>query len=200
MLRNPSPKEHTHLLLVVGTSQDVHDFLCPLTTTGIGVDIILTMPRLIILIRLSSSQLDASERTALDIRLYLQYPLDKLSIRGTETDTPARHIMTLRHRVELDTAVFGSRNLQNTQVLLAEDKGIGIIVHHHDVMILGKLYQSLVSGALCPSSCWHIGIVGPEKSDVRCMTDEVLQLVEVRLPTVVLTQIVVHHLGPQYLR
>ena len=93
------------------------------------------MPSLIIVISLSSSQLDASEGSALDVRLNLQDPLDKLGIGGTETYTPTRHVVRLRHGVELDAAVLGARYLKNAEMFLAEDKAVGIVVDHNDIVI-----------------------------------------------------------------
>ena len=37
-----APEEHTHLVLVVGAAQHIHDLLGPLTTAGIGVDVDVT--------------------------------------------------------------------------------------------------------------------------------------------------------------
>ena len=74
LLRDLAPEEHTHLTLVVGTAQDIHNLLSIFATTAIGFYIKLTMPSLIILIRLSSSQLNTPEGTALNVRLYFEDP------------------------------------------------------------------------------------------------------------------------------
>ena len=77
-------------------------------------------------------------------------------------------------------------------MLLAQNHAIWIVVHYHDIMILGKLHQSLICGALGTTSCRHIGIVGPHQFYFREI--HLLQLIEVGLPTVVLTQIIIHNL------
>ena len=196
-VRNLAPQEHTYLILVVGATQDIHDFLGPLATTRIGLDIKLTMPSLVVLVSLCSSQLDATEGSALDVRLHLQNPLDELRIRGTEAHTPTRHIMTLRHRVELDAAVLGTRNLQDGEVFLAEDKAIGVIVDHNDVIRAGKPHDTLIGLHAGTTTRWHIGIVGPEQFDVRSMMYDILQLVKIGLPTIVLAQVIVDNLCTQ---
>ena len=150
------------MVLVVGAAQDIHNLLGPLTTAGVGVNIELAVPSLIILIRLSSSKLNAAEGAALDVRLYLQYPLDELRIRSTQSDTPTRHIVRLRHGVKLNAAVLGTRYLQDTQMFFAEDKAVGVIVYHNNVVVLSELHQTFISSALSTTTCRHIGIVGPK--------------------------------------
>ena len=195
---NLSPQEHTHLILVVGTTQHIHNLLGPLAATLVVIDVELAMPSLVVVIqRLGSSQLNTTEGTTLNVTLHLQYPLDKLWVRQAHTYTPTGHVMTLRHRVELNTAVLGAWHLHNAHVLLAQDKRVRVIVHHHNVVILGKLHQSLVGFHTGTSACRHIGIVGPHQLHLREI--HLLQLVEIRLPTVVLTQIVVYDFGTQNL-
>ena len=99
--------------------------------------------------------------------------------------------MRLRHRIELDTAVLRTRHLEDAQTFFAQDEGIGIIVHHHDAMILGKLHQTLIGLTLGTTTRRHVGIVGPHEFHLREI--HLLQFLEVRLPTIVLTQIVVQH-------
>ena len=150
------------------------------------------MPSLIILEGLSRSELDTTERTAIDIALDLHDPLDKLGVGETHTHTPTWHVVGFRHRVELDTAVLRTRYLKDTQMLLTQDEAVGIIVDYHDAMRLGKLHQTLIGLTTGTTSCRHVGIVGPHELHLREI--HLLQFVEVGLPTVVLTQIIVHDL------
>ena len=83
-------------------------------------------------------------------------------------------------------------------MLLAQDKAVGVIVYHHDIVVLGKLHQTLVGFALSSATSRHIGIVGPHELHLREV--HLLKLLKIGLPTIVLTQIVVHNLGPQDLR
>ena len=196
-LRNLAPEEHAHLIGVVGAAQHVHNLLGILTTTTVEVDVELAVPCLIVLVSLSSSELDATEGAALDVRLHLQNPLNELGVRGTEANAPTRHVMAFRHGVELDAAVLGARHLQDGEMLLAEDEAVGVVVDHDDVVVLSKLDQTLVGLALGTSACRHVGIVRPHQLDAREI--HLLQLVEVGLPAVVLAQVVVHNLGTQNL-
>ena len=106
--------------------------------------------------------------------------------------------MRLRHRVELDTAVFGTWYLKQRHRLLVEDEAIGIVVDDDDVVILCKLHQSLVGLTTRIATRRHVGIVGPHQLHVREI--HLLQFVEVGLPPIVLTQVVIHNLRTQYLR
>ena len=161
--RNLAPKEHANLILIVGTAQHIHNLLSPLATTCVGVNIVLTMPLLTVVICLSSSQLDTTECSTLNVRLHFQDPLDELSVGSTKSDTPTWHIVALRHRIELDAAVLGTWNLKNTQMLLTEDERIGVIVYYDDIMLLSKRHQSLVSLTTGSASRRHIRIVGPHQ-------------------------------------
>ena len=141
LFRNFSPKEHTHLIRIESTIHHLHDFLCDITATAIVHDIILMMPFIAIRIEsLSSSQLNTTERTVVDIALHLQNPGDESLVAGNHRHTPSWHIMAFAHRVELDTAVFCSRHLHNTHRMLIQHKRIRIVIHHHDIMLLGKFH------------------------------------------------------------
>ena len=100
--------------------------------------------------------------------------------------------MTLRHGVELNTAVLGARHLQDAEMFFAEDERVRIIVDHNDAMFLGKAYQALVGLATCTTTRRHVGIVRPHEFYTAQV--HLFQFVEVRLPTVILTQVVVHNL------
>ena len=64
-------------------------------------------------------------------------------------------------------------------------------------MLLGKLYQSLVSLHAGIASCRHIGIVGPHQLDMTQV--HLLQGFEVGLPSIVLSEIIISYLGTQNL-
>ena len=91
--------------------------------------------------------------------------------------------MTLRERVELDATVFGSLNLHDGEVLLVEDEGVGIVVHHHNLMSLGEIDQPLIGLPPCIASRGHVGIVGPE--EFHAGEIHLLKFIEIRLPSVV---------------
>ena len=147
---------------------------------------------------LGSSKLNATEGTVLDVALDLEHPRDVILVADHHCHTPTRHVVALRHRIELDTAVLGTRHLENAQTLLTQDERIRIVVHHHDVVILGKLHEPLVGLSLCTATCRHIRIVGPHQFHLREI--HLLKLLEIRLPAVVLPQVVVHDLRPEDLR
>ena len=105
--------------------------------------------------------------------------------------------MTLRHGVELYAAVLCPRHLQQRDGMLIDDERVGVVVHHHDVVTAREVHQSLVGLHQRRSSCRHVRVVGPHEfhpREVHC-----LQLLEVRLPLLVLAQVVVHHLSTENL-
>ena len=197
-VRDAAPKEHAHLLRVVFAAQHVHNLLGILAAAGVSLDVELTMPLVAVAVSLGSGKLYAAEGAALDVRLDLQNPLNELGIRGTETDAPAGHVVTLRHRVELNAAVLGTRYLEDAQVLLAEDERVGIVVDDDDAVLTCEAHQTLVGLAAGAATCRHVGIVGPHQFHTREVHP--LQFVEVGLPTVVLAQVVVHNLRTENLR
>ena len=87
-------------------------------------------------------------------------------------------------------------------MFLAQDKGIGIVVHDYDAMPTGESHQPLIGFTTGTATGRHIRIVRPEEADRRqavltSAVDNLLQLLKVGLPAVVLLQVVVHHLGTQ---
>ena len=64
-------------------------------------------------------------------------------------------------------------------------------------MFTRKRHQSFVSLTTCIATCRHIGIVGPHQFHMRQV--HLLQFVEIGLPTVIFTEIIVHNLCAQYL-
>ncbi len=68
---------------------------------------------------------------------------DDVRIADAKTEPPSRHVVGLGHGVELHSHVFRPRNLQETgSLIVIEGKvGIGHVVDHHDLIILGKPYN-----------------------------------------------------------
>ena len=147
--------------------------------------------------RLGSSQLNASEASVVDVALHLQNPRDEGLVARNHRHTPARHVVALAQRIEFDAAVLGTRHLHDAHRVFVEDERIWIVVHHHDVVFLGEGYQLFVGLSLRHSACRHVRIVGPHQLHVAQV--HLLQGVEVGLPSVVLTQVVVGNLGTQNL-
>ena len=106
---NLSPEEHSYLLFVVGASQCFHNLTGEVTTVAI-VFVIAFIPVCFCFKSSCCSQLHGTKHTAVDITFHFQYPLYEFCVRCQHTDTPAGHIVTLAHRVELDATVFGSRH------------------------------------------------------------------------------------------
>lgn len=77
-------------------------------------------------------------------------------------------------------------------MFFTKNKTIRVIVDHNYVMIHSELHQALVGLTMCPSASRHIWIVGPH--ELHSCEVHILQFVKVRLPSVVLTQVVVHNL------
>ena len=153
------------MLRVVGTAQHVHDLLGVLAAAGVGVDVELLMPGLVVPIGFGSRELYATERAALDVRLHLQNPLYELRVRGTEADTPAGHVVTLRHGVQFYTTLLGTGHLKDAhRPLSVEDEAVGVVVDDDQSMLQGKLHQLLVGFHTGGSSGGHVGIVDPKEA------------------------------------
>lgn len=82
---------------------------------------------------------------------YFQNPLYKSRVGGKHTYTPARHVVALTHGVELDTAFFGSRNIEDTDRLMVQNEAVWVVVYNDDVVAAGKVdqlsYNSIVAFA-----------------------------------------------------
>ena len=105
--------------------------------------------------------------------------------------------MALAQGIELDAAVLSSRHLHDAHRVLVEDERIWVVVYHHDVVLLGECHQLFVGFALCHTACRHVRIVGPHQFYVAQV--HLFQSVEIGLPSVILSQIVVGNLGTQNL-
>ena len=105
--------------------------------------------------------------------------------------------MTLAQRVELNATILSTWHLHDTHRMLVEDKRIRIVIHHYNVMVFGKLHQSLVGFHTCISTSRHVRIVGPHQFH---MTEvHFLQGIKVWLPIIILTQVIIGNLSTQYL-
>ena len=192
-----SPQEHSHLIGVVGASKHIHYLLGILAAAGVGLDVCLAVPLRLVGEGGCGGKLDATERAAVDIALNLEYPRDEGGVGGAHTDTPSRHVMALGHGVELDAAILCALHLKQRHGFLVEDEGIGVVVDHHNVMAACEINKTLVGLHAGITTCGHVGIVGPH--ELYLGEVHLLQLFEVRLPSVVLHEVVVHHLGAENL-
>ena len=78
-------------------------------------------------------------------------------------------------------------------MLLAKNELVRVIVHHDDAMLLGKAHQPLVGLTLGSASSRHIGIIRPDELHLREI--HFFEFIEIWLPAIVLTKVVVHDLG-----
>ena len=79
LVRDFSPKKHTHLTVVISAAQSLHDALGYFAATAIHVDIIFSVPLFGIGCQgLRRSKLQSAEGTAVYIALDFQYPTDEL--------------------------------------------------------------------------------------------------------------------------
>ena len=197
-LRNLAPEEHAHLVRIKLAVQYLHNLLGYVAAAAIIGDVVLTVPLVgIVEHGLGSSELDSAEASVVDVALHLQDPGDKLLVARNHSHTPSRHIVALAERIEFDAAVLGARHLHDAQRMLVEDERIRVVIHHHDVVILGKLHESLVGFHLCHSTGRHVRIVGPHQLHVAEV--HLLQRLEVWLPFIVLAQVVIGNLGAENL-
>ena len=81
LLGNLSPKEHSHLIGIERTSEFGHYLLGYVTTTTVGGDVSLAVPfGSVGIVSLGSCELYSTERTRVDVALYLQYPRDESGV------------------------------------------------------------------------------------------------------------------------
>ena len=73
---------------------------------------------------------------------------DHLAVADREADAPARHVVALREREELDADVLGARHLQEARRLVAVEAevGVGEVVHHQHVVLARELDDALEEG------------------------------------------------------
>ena len=138
-----APEEHTHLTIIKGTTQLFHD--SPSQGPAVSIVAIVALIPISISIKCRGCrQLNRTEHATINIALHFQYPLNEICIRSQHTHTPARHVMALAHRIELNAAILGSRYTENTQWVVVEDKAVGVVVDYHNIFILGQLHQSFI--------------------------------------------------------
>ena len=191
-----SPEEHTRLMGIILAAQHAHDFLCHRSALAVRTDVGLHVPLLGVVIGLCGSQLQGTEGARIYIALHLQYPRHELCVGGQHAHTPSGHIVAFGHRVELYAAFLGTWYLQDAEFLsLVEDEAIGVVIHHHDIVVACKLHQMLIGLLLCWSSCGHIRIVGPHQ--LHSAEVHLFQCFKVGLPSVLWQQVIVDHLGSQ---
>ena len=81
LLGNLSPKEHSHLIRIERTSEFGHYLLGNVAATTVGGDVSLAVPfGRIGVVSLGSCELYSTERTRVNVALYLQYPRDESGV------------------------------------------------------------------------------------------------------------------------
>ena len=145
---------------------------------------------------LGCGELYATERTTVDIAFHFQDPADEGGIADTHSHAPSWHVVAFRHRVKLYAAVFRSWYLHERHRFVVEYERVRIVVHHHNAVSLCEIHESFVCLASCVAASRHVWVVGPHEFHFREV--HLLQLFEVRLPSVVFHEVVVHHLCPEY--
>ena len=100
--------------------------------------------------------------------------------------------MALRHRVELDAAVFRPGHLEDAHRVVVEDERVRVVVDHENVVLLGEGDELLEGLHARVAARGHVRIVGPHHLHARQV--HALELVEVGLPPVVLTEVIVDDL------
>ena len=194
LLRYLSPQEHPHLCPVETAAQQCQYLFGQDTPPAIDLYVIPPMP--FIRIRphgLRRSQLYAPESSRIDVALHFQYPRDESRIADAHPHTPSRHIVSLRHGIELYAAVFGTGHLQQAQLLsLVEDKRVRIVVDNHDSMPAGKVDQPDIGLPAGVTAGRHVRIIRPHQADTAQIHP--LQCVEIGLPSPFLPQVVGHDL------
>ena len=194
VIGDAAPEEHAHLVLVVGAAQGIHDGSCRLTTcTVIGV--VAFVPVGLGIECLHGGQLHGAVHTAIDIALYLEYPADEGGVGGYHADAPSGHVVALAHGVELDAALLGSLHGEDAQGMVVEDEAVGIVVDDDDTLAAGKVDQALIQLGRGIGTGGHVGIVGPH--ELHTAEVHTLQLLEVGHPSILLLEVVVHHLGTE---
>ena len=189
---NPAPEEHTDTLGVIAAMEHIHYLFSDGTTTFVILVVILLMPLISIVISLCCCQLDAPEGARVDITLYLQYPRDKFCIGSNKSYTPSGHVVTLRHRIELYAAFFCSWYLQQRLWTVIDDEGVRVVINYNDIMFLSKANKTFVGSSASVTASRHVWIVRPHQFYLAEVHR--LQLLKIRLPAIILLQVVVDNL------
>ncbi len=73
---------------------------------------------------------------------------DHLAVADGEADPPARHVVALRQREELDADVLRARHLQEARRLVAveDEVGVGEVVHDQQLVLARELDDALEEG------------------------------------------------------
>ena len=190
-----SPEEHADLIGIPFALQGIHDLSREVAAARIGFHVELFVPFIRVGIGAGGSELKRTERAGVDVALHFENPTDESGVGGEQTDAPAGHVVALAHGVELDATVFGTGDLQDAQMFFSEDETVGVVVHNHDAVAAGEIHQFLVGLSARGGSGRHVGIVAPE--EFHSFEVHVLQFLKVRLPVVLGSEIIVHHLAAE---
>ena len=159
--RDASPKEHAHLRRVESAAQRVHDFFGQCPSFGVHMYVGLFVPLGVVPVSGSGGELHRAEGSRVDIALHFKNPFHEFRVRGQHAHTPARHVVALAHRVELDATAFGTGDLQDAEAFVVQNEAVWVVVHDDKVVAQGKVYQFFVRLASGVGTRRHVGIVGP---------------------------------------
>ena len=138
-----------------------HYFLSQMAAVFVKVDIHFVVPFFRIVQCSNGCHLHGLKLSAVDIAFYLQYPFHKLCIRSQHPHTPTGHIVRFTHRIELNTNLFCTFYLQYTQVVVVQNKTVGIVIADNDTVFFSKSHQFFEQFGSGAGACRHVGVIYP---------------------------------------
>ena len=106
----------------------MHNFFSQFPAACVSLDIGFFVPFCAVVVSLCGCQLQGAESTGINVALDFQNPLYESGIGCQHTYAPSRHVVALAHGVELDTAFFGSRHVQDTDRFTVQNETVRIVV------------------------------------------------------------------------
>ena len=184
---HPSPEEQAHLIPVVLASERVHDALRQDAPTAIdGIHPVVPFARRFE--RFHHGRLHRAELPRVYIALHAQDPRHELCIRGQHGHAPARHVVRLAHRIQLDAHLLGALHSEDAARVIVQNEAVWVVVTDDDAVPTPKVDQALQQLVRRVRTCRHVRIIGPHQLDrwaQRRLTfgHEVLQRLKVGLPS-----------------
>ena len=108
--------------------------------------------------------LDCTEHARVHVGLESPEGIHHLPVADDRAGTPPCHVVALGEREELDTHVLGTRSLEEAgrHVAVEGDVGVGVVVHHHQVVRFGEVHQPGEEVVLDNGSRGVVGIADEE--------------------------------------
>ena len=143
-LRDLGPHEHGGFRRLNRPTRLIKALAQHITAAPIGVTNI-TNALLVSLESGNGCHLHGCEDAVVEVRLDARQCGNQLGVAAAKAHPPSRHVVAFGKRKELDGNIARAGHLQNTGRLISVEYqiGVGEIVHHPKIMLLGNLHHPL---------------------------------------------------------